>query len=239
MPAPQHFHIGIPLYAWQALDVVGPVDVLHTAQYEGLVRFMTTEEEATRIRAADFTFHYINSNLEAQLTTGNITIKPTTTYSTCPKLDYLLLGGPDPAWAKDSVPEELKAFIVERSKEVKAIWTTCTGALVLAATGLLDGVHATVNHLFVDPAKAWFPAVKWDKTTNWVVGEGKDGLKIWTASGAVAGMDMIAQWYREATSPEVVNYSTSLLEYEPRDIDAKPMKYMNGRKEMVDGVSKL
>ena len=71
----------------------------------------------------------------------------------------------------------------------KLIFTTCTGASALATTGVLDGKNATVNHVEFNYVKRTFPKVKWSKEKQWVVDD-----NIWTAGGAVAGMDMLAHW---------------------------------------------
>ena len=75
----------------------------------------------------------------------------------------------------------------ERTKEVKTLFTTCSGGMVAAAAGLLDGVTATTNHGAVPLAQQLFSKVNWTREKQWVV----DG-KFWTAGGACAGMDMFA-----------------------------------------------
>ncbi|KAL4955098.1 class I glutamine amidotransferase-like protein [Aspergillus filifer] len=71
----------------------------------------------------------------------------------------------------------------------KLLFTTCTGSAVVASSGALDGRVATVSHLEYNWVGARYPPVHWTKGKKWVV----DG-KIWTAGGAVAGMDMVAHW---------------------------------------------
>ena len=232
--APRSISIGIPLYPWQALDIIGPVDILGNISHR-MVSAYASPDVADKLAAPDISFHYIGT--ESTLTTANVHIAPTCSMSSCPKLDYLLLGGPDPAFAM-SLPKELKDFIIERSKEVKAIWTTCTGGIVLAATGLLDDTAATTNHhpMIQKAAGHVSPSTKWDWGTHWVISKNRDGVNFWTAAGAGAGMDMIAQWMREEleNGETLLNISTQALEWQPRDIDGKAMKHMNGRGEMVD-----
>lgn len=168
---------------------------------------------------------------------------PTTTITDCPKLDYLLIGGPAPSYFKD-LPEDMKKFIVDRSKEVKAIFTTCTGGMVLAATGLLDGLPATSNHFCIPKyGEGWYPDVKWNSEKHWVVVKPGDeqengkraNCEYWTAAGAGAGMDMIAEWIRQEfeNGEALLGFSTCLLEWRPSDVDGKPLPYFNGRGEMM------
>ena len=90
-----------------------------------------------------------------------------------------------------NVPDNMKTFMRERAKEVKTIFTTCTGGLVLSSTGLLDGYEATTNHTLISPhGEQLAPKVKWNNQKHWIVsGEGK----FWTAAGAGVGMDMMAE----------------------------------------------
>jgi transcriptional regulator GlxA family with amidase domain len=129
-------------------------------------------------------FLYISSSLDLAWTTPEMYVKPTHTYENAPRdLDILLLGGPNPA----TVKEESLAFLREASTRTKTILTTCTGAMWLAKSGVLDGKKATTNRVMLDIAKAMFPNVEW-LDQRWVVEKGNfEGAQIWTAGGAGCG----------------------------------------------------
>jgi transcriptional regulator GlxA family with amidase domain len=63
------------------------------------------------------------------------------------------------------------------------MFTVCTGSLVLAATGLLDGVHATTNKMLYCEWTPKFPKVDWVHVARWT----HDG-KYLCSSGVSAGM---------------------------------------------------
>ncbi|HNX04131.1 MAG TPA: DJ-1/PfpI family protein [Opitutales bacterium] len=63
--------------------------------------------------------------------------------------------------------------------------TVCTGSMLLAATGLLDGRRATSNKLLFKQVKKSAPNVEWVPRARWV----EDG-KFVTSSGVSAGTDM-------------------------------------------------
>jgi transcriptional regulator GlxA family with amidase domain len=67
----------------------------------------------------------------------------------------------------------------------KIVATVCTGSMLLAATGLLDGHRATSNKLIFKQVKRSAPNVEWISSARWV----EDGKYV-TASGVSAGMDM-------------------------------------------------
>ncbi len=89
--------------------------------------------------------------------------------------------------------ENLGAAIAEPVLEaVRAAWrngarlaSICTGAFVLAETGLLDDRRATTHWLATDEFRRRFPRVALDPQVLFV-----DGGRIVTSAGALAGMDM-------------------------------------------------
>jgi transcriptional regulator GlxA family with amidase domain len=203
---------GILMVPYQTLDVAGPVDILSSCSRPYL-EVMERDGQVSKVTAAaglDIEFYYVGSEMKPVQHTGNLQALPTTTCDACPPLDYLLIGGPSPGY---QLLECFESFIRRRSQEVKAIFTTCTGALLLAQTGLLDGRNATVNHVLLPQARALYPKVNWNDSQQWVT----DGC-FWTASGACAGMDMFAHWVMENCHPQVVKASFMILDYTPRDI---------------------
>lgn len=220
--APVRF--GIPLYEYQALDVIGPLDVIAGTNvsllkhYEdgGFVRKGLHENglELEFYHIIETTHKSKPKNLELE----NLDVMATVTTADCPPLDYLLFGGPLPTY---KLSDEMNAFIKDRvaKNEIKTIFTTCTGAAVLAQTGLLDGKRATINPGLLDLMPQMYPAVKWvDKTekVNWVI----DG-NIWTANGACTGMDMFAHWLIQQCGEELAKFQFGTLGFSPRGIDGK------------------
>jgi transcriptional regulator GlxA family with amidase domain len=131
--------------------------------------------------AVEMKFHYISSTLEPTSMTPSIKVIPTMTYDDAPRgLDVLLIGGPMPSHRPAGADE----FMKEAVKETKNILTTCTGAMWLASSGVLDGKKATTNRLFLGMAAKMYPDVEW-QDQRWVV----DG-KFWTSGGAFAGKSL-------------------------------------------------
>jgi transcriptional regulator GlxA family with amidase domain len=207
--------VGILVYDYQAIDVVGPIDLLHSAGsvfLEMSSAFGPVNDDAID-RAPDFVFHHVGITKEpSHLFTSAITLTPTTTVDECPELDIILLGGPNPQGFK--LHMEYVDLIRRHINAGKLLFTTCTGSAVLATTGLLDGRNATINHAEYKWAKETYPAVKWTKDKKWVVDD-----NIWTGAGAVAGMDMVAHWLKEQFGLEILIYAARNLDYEPRGVD--------------------
>ena len=219
--APLQF--GILCIPFQTLDVIGPIDILSSCSKPYLSAFKDIPGFPADLAdgGIDIEFLYIGATMEAIEGTASCKLLPNTTCADCPKLDYLLIGGPWPEFFLN-VPPVYANFIQERAKEVKTLFTTCTGAMVAAALGVLDGRTATVNHQFLPTAKELRPQVNWVKD-QWV----EDG-NVWTSGGACAGMDMFAHWVKSNYGQLVAEAGWSALDFEPRDINAKLVPLKNG-----------
>jgi transcriptional regulator GlxA family with amidase domain len=212
---------GVLMIPFQLSDVVMPLDILSSSSSTYL-ELMAQPMGLTPTQVSqglEVEYHYIGLDGTTPSThSAELKLLPSCTTTSCPKLDYLLIGGPTPDYAAN-VPAQFATFIRERLPELKAVFTTCTGSLVLAATGLLDGVTATVNHECIGLAQHMFPDVLWTKEKQWVVSG--EGSKFWTAGGACAGMDMVAEWARQRTGKQVAEAGWAALDYEPRDVTGK------------------
>ncbi|KAJ5089161.1 DJ-1 domain InhA-type [Penicillium argentinense] len=160
-------HVGILVYDYQAIDVVGPIDLLQSAN-SGFLEvskiFGPINDDAIS-RAPDFVFHHVGITKEPfHLFTSALTLIPTTSVDECPDLDIILLGGPNPEGFK--LHPKYIDFIRRHASAGKLLFTVCTGSAVLASTGLLDGKNATINHAGYKWAKENYPAVNWTKEKN-------------------------------------------------------------------------
>jgi transcriptional regulator GlxA family with amidase domain len=72
--------------------------------------------------------------------------------------------------------------LARRSRRVASV---CTGATVLAATGLLDGRRVTTHWRYADELAARFPAVRVDSRPIFV-----QDRNIWTSGGVTAALDL-------------------------------------------------
>jgi transcriptional regulator GlxA family with amidase domain len=96
-----------------------------------------------------------------------------------------------------------------RSAHETSTWTTsvCTGALLLAAAGILDGVPATTHWL----ARDLLRELGADVVTERVVQQGK----IMTAAGVSSGIDMALQLVQRINGDDVAKAVQLGIEYDP------------------------
>ena len=83
------------------------------------------------------------------------------------------------------------------------IASICTGAFVLAATGLLDGHRATTHWLWAAAFRARYPAVTLDPDVLFI-----DEGRLATSAGVAAGIDLCLHLVRRDHGSDVANRAT-------------------------------
>ena len=78
-----------------------------------------------------------------------MTILPTTTFDSCPSLDVLCVPG-GPGQVEMMQDTEVLEFLQRQGKTARFITSVCTGSLILAAAGLLQGYRAACHWAFRD-----------------------------------------------------------------------------------------
>jgi transcriptional regulator GlxA family with amidase domain len=88
-------------------------------------------------------------------------------------------------WQEDDTSEQAHEALRAAYDRGAIVASHCTGAFILAATGLLDGLRATTHWRWADAFAARFPAIKLDPDVLYV----EEG-RILTSAGAAAGVDL-------------------------------------------------
>ncbi len=118
----------------------------------------------------------------------------THTFEDSPALDVIIVpGGLGNLALEQANNTEIEQFIAHRSSPAEYILSVCSGAVVLARSGILAGKRATTNKALwgwiTDPKHG--SNITWVPSARWV----EDG-KIWTSSGVASGMDMTYAFLR-------------------------------------------
>jgi putative intracellular protease/amidase len=171
-----------------ALDIVGPHEVLNSVPGNESI---FVAEQAGPVRNESNTLSLVADASIDEVTDPDILVVPGG-FGTRALLDH----------------EPLLDWI--RKVHEKTTWTTsvCTGALLLAAAGLLDGIPATTHWL----ARDLLAELGADPVSDRVVQQGK----IVTAAGVSSGIDM-ALWLVQQINGEEVAQAVQLgIEYDPQ-----------------------
>ena len=128
------------------------------------------------------------------------------TFADAPQPRVIVMG----AQAGNSSPEKL-AWIRKAAEQADVVMSVCTGAFILAGTGLLDGRKATTHHEFFDSFARKFPKVELVRGRRFV-----DNGKYITAGGLTSGIDaalhVVTRYYGVEFAERVADY----MEYESR-----------------------
>ncbi|WP_081232202.1 DJ-1/PfpI family protein [Pseudomonas chlororaphis] len=128
-------------------------------------------------------------------------------FSDSPKLDVLLIpGGAGTRHEVNNV--RLVEPVKQLALETPHVASICTGAAILARTGLLDGLKATTNKEAFKWATDQGQKVRWVKQARWV----EDG-KYFTSSGVSAGIDMSLALIAKLFGPDSSMYVANAAEY--------------------------
>ncbi len=99
--------------------------------------------------------------------------------------------------------------------------SVCTGSVLLAAAGVLDGRKATSNKFAFKWAQS-FAGPVWQKSARWT----SDG-KFYTSSGVAAGMDMALGFVADRYSAETSEDIAARIEYVwSQDPENDPFQYL-------------
>ncbi|HEY8312990.1 MAG TPA: DJ-1/PfpI family protein [Candidatus Baltobacteraceae bacterium] len=147
-----------------------------------------------------FQIAMVSDGLDPLEATGGMIVKPRFTYQSVPAMPNVLVIGAQ----GEHTPAKI-AFIKEAAKKADVVMSVCTGAFLLAQTGLLDGLHATTHHDFYDDFEKRFPAVHLVRGPRYV-----ENGKIATAGGLSSGIELalrvVQRYFGNATASKTAYY---------------------------------
>lgn len=183
--------IAIVLYpGLTALDAIGPYEVLRLVP-------------GVEIR---FVWHHVGPVVADS---GVLVLAATHTLAETPRPDVVLVPGSGTATAVTARDEDLRAWLREVDRHTT--WTTsvCTGSVVLAAAGLLEGRRAT-THWTMQRMLATLGAEA--QPGSRVVRDGKH----WSAAGVSAGIDLGLALAAEIADRATAEAIQLVIEYDPQ-----------------------
>lgn len=98
------------------------------------------------------------------------------------------------------VPDDLLAALRAAHARGSRVASICSGAAVLAATGLLDGRRCTTHWRYAERLAARFPAVTVDAAVLYTEAD-----RVFTSAGSAAGLDLCLHLVRRDFGPRIAN----------------------------------
>ncbi len=165
--------IGALIYpGFEMLDIFGPLEM-----------FSMLGSDLVQIVMVAQTKDPVPSGIVQNLTEGPRS-SVDCTFNSADQFDVLLVPG-----GFGTLPqlenEAVMAFLRRQAEGAKYVCSVCTGSLLLARAGLLEGRRATTNKQLFGLTAAESAGVTWVEQARWVEDD-----SIFTSSGVSAGMDM-------------------------------------------------
>ena len=178
------------------LDFTGPFEVF----------FITRKQEGGEKQ-------YLYSVCLIGLTDGTITtrggmeVRPHFSINSHPQLDRLIIPG---GYGTRQLmhDESLINWLSSFNPRSTRLASVCTGSLLLASAGHLDGKSATTHWTVLDMMEETFPKVKVDRNRHVIIDE-----EVFTSAGISAGIDLALQMVRLDFGDLQANWTARHMEY--------------------------
>ena len=181
----------------EVLDFAGPFEVFSRTRLEGGVE--SRRSDAT----APFDVFTVAQTRGAIRATGGLEIVPAHAFADAPPIDLLVVPGgfgTRPLLYDESTLD----WIRRTAAGCRQLTSVCTGSLLLARAGLLDGKRATTHWAALDLLAELGPNVRVEREQR-VVDDG-----VITSAGVASGMDMafyvVERLHGKAVADETARY---------------------------------
>jgi transcriptional regulator GlxA family with amidase domain len=177
----------------EVLDFAGPFEV-----------FAVTDELCGHETFNVFTFAENMGTIRAR---NGLKVVPHYTRENCPVPHLLIVPGGAGTRPLLNKPAFLE-WIQKRAAKSELTMSVCTGALVLAKAGLLDGLRATTHHECFELLRELAPRTEIVETERFV-----DNGRILTAAGISAGIDCSLHVVERLLGADTANNTARYMEY--------------------------
>ncbi|MDB4903702.1 MAG: cdhR 1 [Mucilaginibacter sp.] len=177
-----------------------------------------------------FKIQLVGLTHETALYDGLFIVRPETLLQDVPKTDLIII----PAIQGD-MPTSLKMngayipWITEQYKQGAEVASLCTGAFILASTGLLKGRKCSTHWVAADAFRQAFPDVKLQPEKIMT-----DEMGMYSSGGAYSFLNLMIYLVEKFCGREMAVYCSKLLEIEIERKSQSPFAIFVGQKEHED-----
>src|SRR5437867_9013113 len=181
----------------EVLDFAGPFEVFSRTRLEPGVQSRRSDD------SAPFRVFTVARTREPIVATGGLTVVPVHGFADAPPIDLLVVPGGHGTRALLRDRETLD-WITRVAEQARRVTSVCTGALLLATAGLLEGKRATTHWGALDLLASLSDRVRVEREQR-VVDDG-----VITAAGVASGIDLafyvVEQLHGKAVADETAHY---------------------------------
>ncbi|MRW90438.1 DJ-1/PfpI family protein [Duganella sp. FT80W] len=184
----------------EVLDFAGPYEVFTCATR---VAAKLTPDAAAPFRVRTIGAGPARGPLRAR---AGLELRPEAVFADAGPIDVLIIPG-GVVGAELARPEVI-SWIAGMARDCELVASVCTGALLLAEAGLLDGQEATTHWEDQAELQAGWPQVRVRGDRRWI-----DNGRIVTSGGIAAGIDMSLHLVSRLASPALASATARQMEY--------------------------
>lgn len=179
-----------------------------------------------------FTIQLAGSSDEITFYEGLFSVKPHTHISAIDKTDLIIVSALHPNY-QEAIDQNkpMIDWIASKYKEGAEVATMCTGAFLLAASGLLDGKSCATHWAADAPFRTMFPKV--NLQTDQLI---TDENGIYTNGGAFSFLNLIIYLIEKYYDRQTAIYCSKLFQIEPDRNSQSPFTIFTGQKSHDDEV---
>jgi transcriptional regulator GlxA family with amidase domain len=139
---------------------------------------------------------------------NGLSVNPRYTFADCPPPDILVVPG-GYGTRREMREAEVLDWLKERERGAELLLSVCTGSLILARAGLLEGLEATTHHLALAELREAAPRTAVAPEKRFV-----DNGRIITAAGISAGIDAALHVVARLHGREQAAETAAYMEYD-------------------------
>ncbi|PYQ58760.1 MAG: AraC family transcriptional regulator [Acidobacteria bacterium] len=194
-------NVGILLFDnVEVLDFAGPFEVFSRTRLQPGVEARRSEE------GAPFQVFTVARTRDPITATGGLTVVPRHGFADAPRIDLLVVPGGF-GTRRLLNDEETLGWIRRTAAAARQVTSVCTGSLLLAKAGLLEGRRATTHWASLDLLGSLDAGVTVERTSR-VVDDG-----VITSAGVASGMDMAFYIVETLCGRAVADETARYIEY--------------------------
>ncbi|MGG0814385.1 DJ-1/PfpI family protein [Paenibacillus alvei] len=198
----QQWNVGIVLFDdVEVLDFAGPFEVLSVTTYP--------DQNPDTTALKPFQVRTVSEHGNMITARNGLKVVPDFSFCNAPHFDIVIVPGGLGARKRELHNPHMIKWIQDQMRTVDYITSVCTGALLLAEAGLLNGKRATTHWASYDLLANKYPEVEVVRDVKYVA----DG-SIVSSGGISAGIHMAFYLVRQLLGAEVARTTAKDMEYD-------------------------